>query len=183
VQPPVRAALPLLERSSYGAAVCAQDGTILARNETAVLILEAIAPSAHGEAGDEALHLPSVLLPALQTSDPEPSFFSAPGPRRIAVQKISPLVGQDGPVLLIFADLSARPRPAVDTLRRAFGLTRREARVASEVAAGLQLREIAALHGVGMGTVRSQLKAIFVKTGTNRQPDLVALLARLLPFG
>ena len=64
-----------------------------------------------------------------------------------------------------------------------FGLTRREARVASALATGLQLQEIAALHGVGMGTVRSQLKSIFVKTGTNRQPELVALLARLLPFG
>ncbi len=179
----MRAALPLLERLSYGAALCAEDGTILARNDTAALILEAIAPPAEGEAGNASVRLPSTLLPALQSSGPEPSFFNAPGPRRIAVQKFSPLVGQDGPVLLILADLSTRPRPSVDTLRRAFGLTRREARVARELAAGLQLRAIAALHGVGMGTVRSQLKSIFVKTRTNRQPELVALLARLLPFG
>jgi DNA-binding CsgD family transcriptional regulator len=179
----VRAVLPLLERSSYGAAICAEDGTILARNDTAALILAAIAPSADGEAGDETVRLPPILLPILQSSDPEPSFFSAAGSRRIAVQRVSPFVGEAGASLLILVDLSIRPHPHIDTLRRAFGLTRREARVASALATGLQLREIAALHGLGMGTVRSQLKSVFVKTGTNRQPELVALLARLLPFG
>jgi DNA-binding CsgD family transcriptional regulator len=175
--------LPLLERASYGAAICAEDGTVLARNDSAAVILAAIAAAADAEPHDEAARLPQFLMQALHAGDAEPTFLSVPGPRRIAVQMISPLAGRDGAFLLILADLNIRPHPHIDTLRRAFGLTRREARVASALATGLQLRAIAALHGVGMGTVRSQLKSIFVKTGTNRQPELVALLARLLPFG
>jgi DNA-binding CsgD family transcriptional regulator len=54
--------------------------------------------------------------------------------------------------------------------------------VAVALSTGLTPNEIARHHGISMGTVRSQLKSIFVKTGTKRQPELIAVLARLLPF-
>lgn len=58
-----------------------------------------------------------------------------------------------------------------------FDLTAAEARVAGGVAEGLSLDEIAARHGVAVGTVRSQVKTIFAKTGAERQSQLAALLA------
>ena len=40
-------------------------------------------------------------------------------------------------------------------------------------------QEIAEAAGVSIGTVRSHMKALFSKTGTHRQAELVALLTRL----
>ena len=70
-----------------------------------------------------------------------------------------------------------RPRPARGCAIL-FGLTPTEAAVARDLAAGRSLEEIARRRGVGMATVRSHLKQILVKTGTNRQAETVALFAR-----
>jgi DNA-binding CsgD family transcriptional regulator len=57
-----------------------------------------------------------------------------------------------------------------------FGLTEREARVAMHLAGGGSIADYALRYGVSEQTVRSQLKAIFAKTGVNRQSALVGLL-------
>lgn len=57
-----------------------------------------------------------------------------------------------------------------------FDLTPTEAAIARDLARGDSLNAIALRRGVAVGTVRSQLKAIFNKTGTHRQADLVRLL-------
>lgn len=56
------------------------------------------------------------------------------------------------------------------------GLTRAEARLARLLASGRLLTEAAAEMGISLNTVRTQLKALFRKTGTARQTDLVSLL-------
>ncbi len=71
---------------------------------------------------------------------------------------------------------------APETLRAAFGLTRAEARVAVGLLQGRRLDEIAAEHGVGKETLRSQLRGVFDKTGVNRQADLVKVLLNM-PHG
>jgi len=58
-------------------------------------------------------------------------------------------------------------------------LTSAEARVASLVAAGASPEEIAFELQVSRETVRNQIKAIFGKTGTHRQSELAALVARI----
>lgn len=74
-------------------------------------------------------------------------------------------------------------RPAAnlnpERLRALFGLSPAEARVAVAVAAGAGLPEIAGQLDVTHATVRSQLRAVFEKTGTRRQSELAALIARL----
>lgn len=61
-------------------------------------------------------------------------------------------------------------------LASAFGFTPAEARVAARLASGLSVEEIASEGRISVTTVRSQLKALFEKSGTNRQADLVRLL-------
>lgn len=89
----------------------------------------------------------------------------------------TPFVGAR--VLLVFSDLQATRIPDNALLAQVFGLSRAEARLAALVTAGLSLTEAAAELGIGRETARTQLKAVFLKTGTHRQGELAALLARL----
>jgi DNA-binding CsgD family transcriptional regulator len=64
-------------------------------------------------------------------------------------------------------------------LHSLFDLTPSETRVARGLAEGLQPSQIAARHCVTAETIRAQIKAIFLKTGTHRQAELTALLASI----
>lgn len=92
-------------------------------------------------------------------------------------------VGADGTTIVILLDLDARPEPNPVTLRNLFGFTAAETRLAVELAQGRTLNDIAQAHQLRRTTIRSQLASLFVKTQTNRQSELIALLGRvtLLP--
>jgi len=60
-----------------------------------------------------------------------------------------------------------------------FGLSPAEARLASFLANGASLEEAALQFGISRETVRNQLKAVFAKTDTHRQSELVALLGKI----
>jgi len=80
-------------------------------------------------------------------------------------------------VILLDLDVFSAPNPA--TLRRLFGLTFAECRLAFHLAQGRTPKEVASLLGVSRATVGSQLGAVFSKTHTKRQAELVALLGRI----
>jgi DNA-binding CsgD family transcriptional regulator len=84
--------------------------------------------------------------------------------------------------LLIFSDLAQKSKPSSQTLRNVFQLTAAEARLASIVATGISLEQAAEELLVSRETVRNQLKAVFAKTDTHKQSELVALLSRLSAF-
>jgi DNA-binding CsgD family transcriptional regulator/PAS domain-containing protein len=81
--------------------------------------------------------------------------------------------------LLLLTELAPKPAPSIDLLIKAYGLSPAEARLASRVASGISLEDIADELAIALATVRTQIKAVFAKTGTHRQGELVALLARL----
>jgi DNA-binding CsgD family transcriptional regulator len=54
-----------------------------------------------------------------------------------------------------------------------------EAKLAALIASGISLEAAAERLGVARDTARNQLKAVFTKTDTHRQAELVALLARV----
>jgi DNA-binding CsgD family transcriptional regulator len=86
----------------------------------------------------------------------------------------------EGPhTVLILIDLSETPQPRADALKKMFGLTEAEIKLARAIARGEAPDDIAKAHGVKVGTVRAQLASVFAKTGTTRQAELVALLARV----
>ena len=73
-------------------------------------------------------------------------------------------------------------RPSIlkeDVLRNVFGLTPVEAKLTCEVIAGRSLQFAAAQLAISEGHARQRLKAIFQKTGTSGQVELVALLSNL----
>lgn len=83
-----------------------------------------------------------------------------------------------GRVLLLLVDLDQRPVASEAVLIKLFQLTAREASLAVELTRGASLAEAADTLGITRETARGHLKAVFGKTGTNRQSDLVALVQR-----
>jgi DNA-binding CsgD family transcriptional regulator len=102
------------------------------------------------------------------------AFFSM-----LAPQTVLGTFGLRPVVMLIFYDPDSAPAIDPSLLYAVFGLTPAEARIASLLAEGLSLKEIAQQQGTQHETVRKQLRSIYIKTSTNRQPDLVRLLLHL----
>lgn len=84
----------------------------------------------------------------------------------------------DRPLALVMVRDPEAATLAISCLRDLFGFTRMEAVIAADLAGGLSLEAVAARRGIGGATVRSHLKRILAKTGTHRQAEAVALIAR-----
>jgi DNA-binding CsgD family transcriptional regulator/PAS domain-containing protein len=82
-------------------------------------------------------------------------------------------------VMLLFYHPESAPAIDASLLYAVFGLTPAESRIATLLAEGLSLKEIAAAQGTRHDTVRKQLRSIYQKTSTNRQPELIRLLLHL----
>jgi DNA-binding CsgD family transcriptional regulator/PAS domain-containing protein len=82
---------------------------------------------------------------------------------------------------VIVSDPDDVAAPPTTALRRLWGLTPAEAMLAREVVAGRNLKDAAEGLGVSVATARSQLARVFAKTGTDRQAELVRMLATALP--
>ncbi len=101
----------------------------------------------------------------------------------VAVRDTDPAKGSHDPfsILYIVDDEAHRVGPP-ELLRALFGLTPTEARIATKVANGLSLAEIAGELRLGMGTVRWHVKRIMSRTETSRQAELVRMIL-LSPLG
>ena len=78
--------------------------------------------------------------------------------------------------ILILRDPERRPIVPARSLIGFFGLSPAEALLASEIARGASIEEAAQRIGISRNTARSQLQSTFMKTGTNRQGELVRML-------
>jgi DNA-binding CsgD family transcriptional regulator len=85
----------------------------------------------------------------------------------------------DARALLMFSSMEAKSSLSPSLLRKAFNLTPAEGRLAVLIALGNSPEQIAEQLGIARETARNQLRSVFAKTGTHRQGELVALLARL----
>ena len=88
-------------------------------------------------------------------------------------------VSEKAVAAVFITDPDQRPPARPEMLRALFGLTPAETKLVTLLLDGKSLSEAADGNGVGRETVRSQLKSIFLKTGTRRQSELISLLARL----
>ena len=85
-------------------------------------------------------------------------------------------------VLVLVADPERRPSIDVGLVQTALGLTPAESQLATLVAHGQRVRDIAALTGRSEGTIRWHLSKIFRKQGISGQADLVRRVLSLDGF-
>lgn len=131
-------------------------------------------------------HLRSVLskAPFVDTAVSTPVFFTRRGkqPLVIRAQYLDGLPAEifsHSVAVATITDLSERIIPNVSLLRRMFSLTQQEATVTRLLVEGLSPREIAEACGLQYETARGYVKRVLAKTGTQRQAQLISLLASL----
>ena len=78
----------------------------------------------------------------------------------------------------VAAGAASSPFRGPELLQALFDLTPAEARIASLVIDGKSVDSISKIQSVSLNTVRTQLKSVFMKTGVDRQVDLVRLLGQ-----
>ncbi len=79
-------------------------------------------------------------------------------------------------VMLLLFDVERRRSARRYVLEELYNLTETEALLATSLASGKTIKELAETNSVSRETLRSQLKRVFHKTNTNRQSDLVKLV-------
>ena len=86
-----------------------------------------------------------------------------------------------GPALgvLVITPLGSPQTLPDDLLNGLFDLSAAEIRAANGLLQGKTIEELAEAFGLSRETIRTQVKAVLAKTGTARQSDLVALLAKV----
>lgn len=77
----------------------------------------------------------------------------------------------------VLIEVADAPAARTERLRDRYGLTESEARLAAHIADGGSLPDYAAARGISRNTARNQLQQVFEKTDTQRQAQLVKLLA------
>jgi DNA-binding CsgD family transcriptional regulator len=106
-----------------------------------------------------------------RTGDGHWSILLRPAGQRVALGD-----NTGAAVLVLIRDAGAKAHTSGVMLIEWFGLTRAEAALAVQLVQGRSLDEAAAALGISRYTARTQLAAIFAKTATHRQPQLVGLL-------
>jgi DNA-binding CsgD family transcriptional regulator/PAS domain-containing protein len=76
----------------------------------------------------------------------------------------------------VYVSVPSKPELSEAVLVTCFSLTRAEAKVAAALARGLSPKEIGSALHIATNTAYNHLRAIYAKTGTGRQAELVQLL-------
>jgi DNA-binding CsgD family transcriptional regulator len=122
-------------------------------------------------------------------ADPKPILVHSPEAERPFVVYILPVISakdlgqkflvQTRAIVLVIEQKVDEPAdPAV--VRDILGLTLGESRVAALVGVGVSPKDAAERLGIAEETARNLLKRVFAKVGVSRQPELVALLGKLV---
>lgn len=119
----------------------------------------------------------TLICPVAVSSESRHALLLQPAP---IVKGGSP--PQSRNVACLIFPLGRRRVASVRQLMAMFGLSAAEARLARALCHGETLEEYAAAQGVKLPTVKTQLRAVFGKTQTERQVALVNLIAGIPPL-
>lgn len=169
----------LLYANRQAEAIVGASGMLRVRNG----FLGAADPTADG-----TLRAAIALAATKQRSTSLPMVDPHPGRAELFVT-VSPLRDSSSawsvlhrPAVLVLLRSRGRQRMLTgQQLVQLFRLTPAEARLARAMTLGRMPEEFATDCGLSMATVRTQLRKVFEKTGTRRQPELIRLLASIPP--
>ena len=153
----------LAPRVRFGAA----DQLSLATREADQMLHAALAGAA---AGVVAAEVHSIPLAALDAAPPLVLHV-------VRVRGVANDIFRRAVALVVVTAVAMPKAPLREVLFGLFDLTPAEARVAAALVRGRSVESAAADIGVSIETVRTQLKSVMAKTGTNRQTELVLLLS------
>jgi DNA-binding CsgD family transcriptional regulator len=183
--------MPLLrvfDRMGCGGIVLSTTGDILATNTSARLILQdmfelddAAVAALNGSGREIIKQLLRRGRTRISLESENWILIERRGQRPLIMNCVPvPVLTEDGPhSVLLLIDLNATPLPTTNCLEQIFGLTRAEARLTLLLVRGKTLNEVAEMLHLSVATVRTQLRAVFEKTHTHRQAELVVLVSRL----
>ncbi|QUS38910.1 helix-turn-helix transcriptional regulator [Tardiphaga alba] len=184
-----RTAVNTLEMIGLPAAAVRHNGKAVAANAGFL----ALAPAVHVGAQDQvqfssqaaqtifqdALTKPATLTKTGRSIPVAGSDANAPFIAHVLPLRLSGLDLFAGAVSIVFlTPVTEQRSPGPELLQALFDLTPAEARIASLVIDGKSVDSISKIQSVSLNTVRTQLKSVFVKTGVDRQVDLVRLLGQ-----
>ena len=128
------------------------------------------------------LHISNAVRPQARSNPARTSIVVMKRSARLPLTiTVLPLRGapdhpvRSGALMFVFDPEDTRSVTA-PLVRRLFDLSTTEAELAVALCAGHSPEEIATDRGRALSTVRSQIRSLFAKTGTNRQADLISLL-------
>jgi DNA-binding CsgD family transcriptional regulator len=193
------ATVDALERTGIATLVVAEDGLILHANAQAESLLRRgdairsaqsrLRTSDHRAGKQLAAAIDNAIKLAAGGSAPARKALAIPRANRLPLTVlVAPFrpardgLGAPVPAAIIFARDPEWPTASQEALQSMFGLTATEASIASALAGGQSLNDIAGRYRITLNTIRTHIKNIFIKTGTNRQPELVALVRGTVAF-
>jgi DNA-binding CsgD family transcriptional regulator/PAS domain-containing protein len=186
-----------LDALAVGVIVVTASGEVIETNVAADAILEAEALLRVRQGKLEAINpdanLRLMRAFAAATADAQAAISGAgvalPGLGDSGVAYVLPYAGRpngrafiSGAKAVLFVKTRSTPHAVpLDALSALYGLTRAETALLGLIADGRTVEDCAKSLGVAITTARTHLARLFAKTGTSRQPELVALVGRLVP--
>lgn len=186
----VRTAVATLEMIGLPAVAVTQTGRAVAVNAGFMASGSSVVIGARDQVQFHALTAQAMFLEAVRVAP----LASALNGRSIAVAGTAaapPLIAHVIPLrragldiftgamsILFLTPLTHQSSPAPELLQALFDLTPTEARVASLLIDGQSVEAITRIQSVSINTIRTQLKAVFAKTGVQRQSELISLLGQ-----
>jgi DNA-binding CsgD family transcriptional regulator len=190
-----RTVVATLEAIGLPAAVLSPAGKAIAVNRLLEDMSFTLLPGAHDriiiiDDAADSLFRAAAIAPS---SERTPIVQSIPVPARdgnpAVIVHVLPLRGAAHDVfsgastLIVVSTLGTTGNiPSVDLLRALFDLSPAEAKLAASLSSGRSLKDAAEDQKIKFSTARSYLEQVFLKTGTNQQSQLVALLKSTTPI-
>ncbi|MBS0578270.1 MAG: hypothetical protein JSR36_03300 [Proteobacteria bacterium] len=106
-----------------------------------------------------------------------PSGGTGTNALHLLLKPITPSTGGEGAGVAIFVSVDNLQRNvSIEPFARLYGISRAEVALVAALLDGASITEAASTLGISENTARAQLRSVFGKTGTHRQPELTRLV-------